>query len=101
MKLNAIQSDGSTLRDHLEIVASRTGIIPEELEDCQLPDSGAYLWSWFSEVSGARGMGAPAISHLEIEAWARMKGLELTMFEVKAIRALDNVFMTYQAKKDV
>lgn len=96
--LSAPQSDGATLRQHLEVVAEKTGIVPDELQAHPCPEAAVYLWEWFIDVVGVRGMGASSLTHFEIEAWARMKGIELAAFEVAALRALDRVAMTQAGK---
>lgn len=84
------------------MVAETTGDIPEELEAFPLPGVVAYLWEWFAEVSGARSVGSPSLTVSEIKVWAEvMKGVEITAFEIKALRALDRSFMTQKTDANV
>jgi hypothetical protein len=39
------------------------------------------------------------VTHLEIEAWARLVGAELDEWEVRAIRAMDMAFLAELAKR--
>lgn len=53
-----------------------------------------YLWGWFCQLSDWRvvGFSLGAISHLEIEAWARLMRIELFPSEVDALRRLDRAY---------
>ena len=71
-----------------------------ELDGPPAPAALGYLWGWFVELSTARGGsgfgGLNPIAYLEIDAWARLSGVELTAFELGVLRRLDHLFLTVQ-----
>lgn len=79
-----------------------TGQLPKELEASPCPHELSYIWSWFLELSGARssnGFAANPIQYSEIDAWARLKKINITPFEVEAIVKIDGVFLSHMAEK--
>ncbi|WP_424813570.1 phage tail assembly chaperone [Roseococcus sp. YIM B11640] len=74
----------------------------EELSGPPKPEAAAYLWDWFLEMHRARGggMGPAAITHQDIEAWGRLKGVRLAPWELEAIQALDGTWLAVQAEKE-
>lgn len=99
-KLLKRQDDGATLRDHL-LAAERAGATVPELEGPPLPACLAYLWAWFVELSSARGGtgmgGVNPIGYQELAAWAGLRGISPTPFELEAIRRLDEALLRSQA----
>ena len=60
------------------------------------------VWGWFIELNGARtsnGFGANPITYSEISAWRELTGAETTPGDIDAIKQLDRVYLTHQAKK--
>lgn len=102
--LNKRDSKGVSLREKLEHIEETTGKRPRELDGPGFPESGAYLWNWFSELSNSRGssgFGPNPISFLEIDAWSRMMHTKIWPHEIKIIQALDRVYIsTYASKKE-
>lgn len=76
---------------------SRLGRPLPELDIEPLPDELYYLWVWFVDLSNAR-QDNQAISYLEINAWASLMHIQLDLFEVRAIKALDTVFLSRKRK---
>lgn len=100
--LDALQSDGSSLRQHADAIRTRTGSIPEEFESLPLPPIFSHVWSWFIELSRTRsssGFGANPLNYNEIFAWSQLTGVVPSNIEVTAIMALDLVFMSVQAEE--
>lgn len=69
--------------------------VPDEVE---CPFELLHVWEWFLELDKTRpnnGMGISAITHTEITSWADGMNIELLPFERKAIRAVDEAYVTY------
>lgn len=60
-----------------------------------------YIWAWFQRLTDWRQVGFDigALSHLEIEAWARLMRIEIFPSEVEGLRQLDRTTRNYYAKK--
>lgn len=103
--LNEAQSDGATLRQHLEAVRKQTGENPRELDELlanRCPDLLEPVWAMFIELNGSRGSNGfsiSPISYTEMLAWSAMTGQHPTHFEVKAIKAVDVAYINSQAKQ--
>lgn len=64
--------------------------------DC--PYEVEYIWQWFLELDKTRhnsGMGINSITHVEITAWSDGMKLDLLPFERRAIRAIDEAYVTH------
>lgn len=72
-----------------------------ELEGPPLPVALAYLWGWFTELASARGGnglgGVNPIGYAEMDAWARLRALDPTPFEIDVLRRLDQSYLTILA----
>jgi hypothetical protein len=94
--------DGSTKREHLKVAANATKKVPVELQDQpELPESASHVWDWFLDLNAGRTAsmaGLNTISYLEIKAWADLHNEKLAVWEVKAIKALDNAFLSRKDK---
>ena len=93
------QSDGATLRQHLEIVCRQTGKIPEEYVFPDCPEQLAYLWQLFLQLSRTRGntgYGLLPLSLVEIEAWTRLMCCPILPWELQAMLLLDSAYMASQ-----
>lgn len=67
-----------------------------------MPPAGESLWEWFGELDRARhgnGFGALPITFTEIRAWAELSGVELAEWEVRALRAMDDVALEFLNRK--
>jgi hypothetical protein len=61
-----------------------------------------YLWTWFLELSQARGgggMGPASITFLDIHAWCSLRRLRLAGWELDTLLALDAAWLAAQATK--
>ena len=95
VEYDTTDAKGVTMRRHLEQVG-KAG------PNAEPPGAAEHVWAWFWELSAARGSNGFApmpVTHLEIEAWARMVGAELAEWEVRAIRAMDVAFLAELAKR--
>ncbi len=100
--LDKVQSDGVTMREHLQSIARQSGKTPQELEPVPCPDSMMPLWQMFLQLHSARSMsidGPQPISYSEIAAWNALTGQQVTPDEVAAIRAIDRAFLTCALQK--
>lgn len=96
--MQAVQSDGAQLRDHLESLERQTGASPPGLAGPDCPPSLAHVWIWYCElaaVRGSTGFGPARIDYAGIEAWSRLTGACPTPFEVDCLIALDRVYFEH------
>ena len=91
-----IKGSELTLRATLEQVEFQTGVTPDELAIGDLPECAMHLWDWFLELSDTRqnGMSINPISHTEIISWSRLMRIRLEPWEVRALKIIDNAFIT-------
>ena len=71
--------------------------MPDELRVEPLPHVVHYLWEWFLELHRSRsgsGFGPNPIGFVEIDAWQRVTGRNLSGWEVDVMFALDGAFLT-------
>jgi hypothetical protein len=61
----------------------------------------AHVWDWFLDLAHARSVGYTAnpISYVEIEAYARLYGLDILPIEVALLRRLDMAALAHVASK--
>jgi len=67
---------------HLRKVGALPDVPPPVLRD-----EAEHVWQWFCELSLSRGDSA--VSHQEIEAWARLRGVVPASWELEALRLLE------------
>ncbi|MFT0532271.1 hypothetical protein ACMHYJ_05460 [Castellaniella hirudinis] len=75
---------------------SRREEIGDSIEDLEHPPCDAgYLVTWLFDVGpvGFGGMGAVPLSYTEIEAWQRLKGIELSAWENHMLHDLSKVYL--------
>lgn len=58
------------------------------IQNPEVPPALDHVWEWFWELIPG---GDERLSHLEIEAWARLRSVRLRSLEVRALRKLDSV----------
>lgn len=101
--MNAVQSDGATLRQHLEAVEKMTKRKPEQLQNApELPLSCLQVWNFFTQLNATRtsaGFGANPIQYSEILAFFTLEGYDPEAWEIDLIRKLDIVALTQMNKK--
>jgi hypothetical protein len=95
------------LRAHLEESARRGGPSAEDaraqLEVPECPEEMEYLVQCVYEVSGRSGEGFAGfarVSHREIEAYGRLRGVPFEPAEVEIIRALDDALLNPDAEPE-
>lgn len=67
------------------------------------PQGTAWVWSLFLTLHSQRqhsGSGFQAISYTEILSWTRLTQIPLQVWEITALRNLDNTWLTWHNKKD-
>lgn len=96
--------DGTRPRDHLEKMAYQKGKRPAALDSVVIPDGWGLLWDIFGALSARRGnsgFGPQPLTFMEIESWARLFQVRLSVMEVRLIEAMDGAFMRFiQDKND-
>jgi hypothetical protein len=101
--LNARQSDGRSLRKHLEEYEEMTGLTHPKMQDRPvLPRDAVPTWRAFQSLSHRRsyGMGGPMpITWLDLDAYQRVTGESLRPWQIGAIEHLDGVFLEEASKK--
>lgn len=92
--------DGATLRTHLQRLAYSSGKVDERLEARPPPAAVMALWETFLTLSSSRrtAMAAHPLTMVDIEAYCRMAGIELSNWELETLIALDAVAMAAAAK---
>jgi hypothetical protein len=80
----------------------QTGKRLAQLEQPDFPEHLKHVWNYFQELCGARqvGMALNPLSYSEMAAWDNLTGAGVTPKEVQIIKALDNIFLAHQNKKD-
>lgn len=77
-------------------VAEKTGEVPEELCGPPFPDRYGHIWSAFTEIHAGRSYSANGpnpLSWTDIDAWNRLFSQDLKDWEIRAIKALDLVWL--------
>jgi hypothetical protein len=95
-----VETDGATLRKHLESVEAQTGKRPAQLDGPEFPTGVEYLWEWYWQLrrhNGGNGFGPGPISWSEIDAWARRTGADPAPWELEVISELDAAYLKQQA----
>jgi hypothetical protein len=80
----------------LQVAENATGHRPPELDGPPCPPELVYVLTWFYELAAARGssgFGLNPISYSEIDAWARLSGIEIDSSEVALVRLVDAAFL--------
>jgi hypothetical protein len=80
----------------LQQVAKVTGRTPPDLVTPVFPDRLAHVWQAFVELHSGRsysGSGPNPLSWSDIKAWDDLMGLGLKEWEIRAIKALDSVWL--------
>ena len=105
-KLNKLQEDGSTLRDHLLSGWRQKHYDPrykpEELKYSHLPFLATPVWNYYNSLSSRRAVtefGPACITWQDLKAWQDMTGNKLQEWELKAILALDDAYISAWSEK--
>lgn len=89
--------DGATAREHYETL-ERSGIEPAQL-NVECPAGMWYLWEYFCRLELRRAESTQAITCLELESWARLNGLKLSVMEVDILDGLEALYLTHHRRK--
>lgn len=96
-------TDGVSVREHLELVAERTGELPEQLANApECPTGVAQLWADFLELHTSRSSNGFSVSRItwrDIGDWQNVRGVVLSPWDIDRINALDNMWLTEFAPK--
>jgi hypothetical protein len=96
-KLNKLDKDGISEREHLEQVERQTGRRPEALEPpTDFPMLLGHVWSAFLTLSNRRTMGFSGpnpVTFEQIKAWKELTETPIDTWEIQAIIRLDQVYM--------
>lgn len=98
-RMRAVGKQGA-VGDHLA-AAKRQGAAVTDAPD--IPSEMVYLWEHYRNLSrsrGGNGFGPNPIGWPDIEAYDRLTRSYLEVWEVKAIRAMDDLFLATMAEKD-
>lgn len=88
------QSDGRSLRDHLESAERQFRKKPKQLENLvELPKSMKEPWEWFLRLNNHRptGMGISAIPYSEILSFFTLLGIDPEPTDVELIELFDKI----------
>lgn len=90
MDLGQVQSDGATLRVHLQRLAKSTGRVDERLLTT-VPRGGEALWDAWHQMAESRrsGIGAHALTLTDIQAWCWLSRVRLTPWETDTLIDMD------------
>lgn len=91
-------NDAKSLRSQLLSVERQTGKTPIELENLlELPEMSVLIWKYFLELNNSRqsGMGVNPISYSEMQAYFNLINVNPEIYEVEAIKMLDNVALKH------
>ena len=93
---------------HAEQYAKQTGLPLNDvlakfgLEEPDIPAGWEVFWEWFWELSSGRGhtgFGPQPLSWQDMEAWARISGIELQPWQALVFRAMDQAWLAAVAKR--
>jgi hypothetical protein len=93
VELNAKLEDGATLRVHLQRMAVNSGgrVVDPRLVPAEIPLEVSAVWGAFLSLTLSRrsGMGLSPLTLVDIEAWSRMNGVQLTPWELDCLLEVD------------
>lgn len=95
-RLSRRGKDGKSLRETLETVARMRGVRPAELDNpAELSPLVSHVWRWFLDLNQTRqaGMVDSPLAWSEVESFARQMGLAMQRWEIRALRALDRLWL--------
>jgi hypothetical protein len=101
--LSKTDKKGVTLRAHLQQVAKVTGKPPQDLVSPPFPDRAGHIWQAFLELHTGRSYSANGpnpLSWSDIKAWDDMMRVGLKDWEVRAIKALDVLWMQHTGEEE-
>ena len=90
------RKDGKPLYEHLAKAAESLGEWPKGFEPIDPPEEAEFVWKIFWELRerGKSGFaGAEALGFMELDAWQRVRGVELAGPVVDMILAMDGAYL--------
>jgi hypothetical protein len=101
MARSAAKVGGSTVRSNLQMVADRTGTIPEGLDPPDVSEDSAYLILYFQQLRQACWLyeGMRAIGWPDLHAFAKVRGVTLSTHEVNCLLRMDTIYCRQLAKE--
>lgn len=100
LELTWPEEDGTCLLDHLQQAQAWERI--EEISGPAVPSEILYLWGWFWELNRARGstgFGPGILDWTALKHWMEITGNRLTSWEVATLRAVDDIYLEFVAKR--
>lgn len=94
--------DGVPARAHYESHYRQTGEMPAQLVPVECDQSVKYLWEYFQSINARRTFteaGPNPVPHEGLEAWARMRNIQLDRFELGALNMLEQVYLSIASKR--
>lgn len=82
----------------VESVLESMGLAPPDI-----PEDGKILWDWFWELSegrGSNGFGWLPLTWTDMDAWARIAGIDLQPWQAGIIRAMDRAWLTEMVRQN-
>lgn len=77
--------------------------LTDDIERHRLTAEGEFVTGWFWELHAARGysgFGAPEpLRYVEIEAWARLTRIKITVWALRLLRLVDGIYMRAAAER--
>lgn len=99
--MHIADDQGNTKFDLLTKFSERTGKKHPDLIEPEVNEFVLYVWEWFIELNSQRtsnGFGSNPIQFIDIKSWAELNQRLIKPWEVKAIRRLDNTWLSEMAK---
>jgi hypothetical protein len=100
--LSEIQEDKLTLKDHLTSLWRQSGVCPALEAAPNLPIGVRHLWTIFLDMHESRasdGFSIAKIKSGDMKDWCWMNGVELELWERKALCAIDKAWIKFKSKK--
>lgn len=89
---------GGTVRDHLLSQQRQSKQVPSQLLPVECDESVKYLWGYWTSMN-ARRISPNPISSGELQAWASLRGIVFSQFELNALDAIESLYFELQPKK--
>jgi hypothetical protein len=92
-----VQSDGKSLKDHLEALQRFSGKRDSRLDTTQIPTAGFFLWKTFWSLSARRtsnGFGPNPLMFSEVQAYTELFEETLGPRELEILFQMDDAFLS-------
>lgn len=101
-ELDKPDPNGTPIRDHLMAALAQGASHPLLENPPPMPAAAAHVWTWFQDLNAGRsgnGFGPNPLSWSEIGEWTRLRGIRPRDWELRALRALDALYLRVFAPK--